>query len=729
MAITKDIVADYGADNTGVADVGPEFYTDFKADAAGQDATLTVPAGTYNFNSRPGGFFWAEGMTSLVVNATGSTWTSAGASGPILGSSHMAQAGINAVGGKSARLRTVSAGATQVRLTAQSASDGHISRAVVGSWMCIASFDIQGLFLSAYGWPPNAHFIDFVQITSVGADTIDFTPALRYTHSDQYPMLNAGSAFEGDSGGPATAYFLSPNWGNIKVFNGGTYDNTNLIHCEGLDFTMNGGVSSNLPIYPSVNKIWRANNHVISSGALMEVDKFVDEVYVDGGTYAQWHNQSSSVRYTSLKNASFTSINGTGKETVVDTCVVSGGINIGPTSQGTGETFICRDTSIGGGIAGGISSQGPSDLGVQQYQCTMTNGVLKIPLSSGTGFMTIFPPDPAGRNVVFWTSEGRSVSSFQVKSVTADSWPAADNQSSTPNVTITNGSNILQVSTSIFQASDVGKVIIVDSGRSSTLQMRSVITQFDNAGQVRIAENFTNSLSAVAKTVQWGTFNAYIQTSEPGGFPSTIPAGTTKIGFRVPPARMVYFENCTGTEQAVDLSQAAARNRPLNSYTKRQYSSLPTASSTGLRLSAAGALAGTGSVVPMFGFIQSIKFNVTKAYTGAQGTLNAGLGQFFVNLYIAGVQNQYNPRINVKVVGERVITPSGVTGAQTGDQNLSFGSVPAWIDAGFSPVLSANINAESASVWPEFTIEMITDQGFSTGPIAVAPLRLRLRAL
>ncbi len=67
------MVTDYGADNTGVADVTAKFYTDLKTDAQGQDLNLTTPAGSYNFATY-GGPSWLDGAGTVDVTATGATW-------------------------------------------------------------------------------------------------------------------------------------------------------------------------------------------------------------------------------------------------------------------------------------------------------------------------------------------------------------------------------------------------------------------------------------------------------------------------------------------------------------------------------------------------------------------------------------------------------------------------------------------------------------------------------
>lgn len=729
MAITKNIVTDYGADDTGVTATTTAFYTGFRTDSAGQDATLTIPDNgvghrTYKMASAGGGvnISWTKGTNSLVVNATGSTQTG----GVILGAVGFLDRGLDEPDGVSARIRSVGVGATRVQLTAATAA--YISRAVVGEWMCVNGFDVQGLFLSPYGVPPNAHFFDYVQITAVGVDTIDFTPALQYSYSDQWPCFNKGDAFGPDSGGAASVFFMDPGWKGSVTWNGGTFDNSNQIGCGGRDFTINGGDAVNNSLLMSANKSYRAINHTCSSGAVTEHDKLNDYVYVDGGSYGSWHCQSSSNRYLELRNASFTNINGTVKNTVIDGCTVAGGMLIGPAAYGTGEMLICRNTSFGGAIncIGAIDITLPSSI-------SMANGIITIPISNNNDTIRALVPDPYGRNIFFWGSNlGLDSGSSRILSVTADQWPPADYQTSTTNITITSSSNILQTSASLWAPGDVGKVIVVTNVGGT---FKSTITQYDSATQVRTEANFSVTLAAQSRTIQWGTCNIYVQTNETGGFPaSKLISGYSSIRLRSSGVRTVSFENCTGVEMAVDLSQAAARNRAYATYTKRSYTGeMPTAASSGQRLSAAGAVAGTGSNVLVTGFIQSLKINVITPYTGTgvPGALTAGLAQFGVNLNVNGTSTGFNPRINVKIAGERVFTP-GVTptGLQSGDTLPTLPS-GGWIRQGFDPVLSSSVTSEylaDNTKGPVFTIEMITDQGQFTGPTAVTPLRMRLRA-
>lgn len=735
MAITKNYVTDYGGDDTGVTP-SDALWTGFRVDAAGQDATLTFPDNgpghnTYALDLLAGGgtsISWSRGTNSLVVNATGTTLT--GDVNP-LGAVAYLNRGLDDVNGVSARIRSVNAGSTTVQLTAASAAAGYISRAVVGRWIHISGFDVQGLFLSPYGQPPNHHFFDYAQITEVGTDTITFTPALANSYSDQWPCFNKGDSGEIDSGGPASVYFLDTGWNGSVTFNGGTYNAGSQIGCGGRDFTINDATASNNSLLMSTNKSYRAINCTVSNAAT-EYDKLNDYVYISGGTYGSWHCQSSSNRYNELRSATFSNLNGTVKNTVVDSCTITGSALLGPAAYGIGETFIARNTSFGGVI----NAQGAIDTNLPSYMVSnvggwgMANGIITMPISTNNDIIRMMVPDPYGRNIFFWGSNlGLDSGSSRVLAVTADAWPASDNQTATTNITITSSSNILQTSASLFTSADVGRIMVIANVGGT---MKSPIIQYDSATQVRLADNFVTSLTAQSRSLQWGTCNIRVQTNDTGSWPSTkLLSGYSSIRLRSRGLRTVYFDSCTGTEQAVDLSQAAAQNKPFGSYTKRQYTGqLPTAASSGNRISAAGAVAGTGSRVPMTGFITSLKINVITPYTGAQGTLTAGIAQFGVNLNVNGTSTGFNPRINVKVAGERVFTPGvAATGGQSGD-TLPTLPANAWILNGFDPTMSTNVTTEylgNTSLGPVFTIEMITTQGDSTGPTSVTPLRMRMR--
>lgn len=196
----------------------------------------------------------------------------------------------------------------------------------------------------------------------------------------------------------------------------------------------------------------------------------------------------------------------------------------------------------------------------------------------------------------------------------------------------------------------------------------------------------------VVDLTQDGTYT-YVQTSLAGTFP-TIPQDSGKIYLHAQPSPQTTFTSCTGSADTLDVSQAPP-GQPIYSYSKRTF---------------------TGSVqisplAPVWGQIVSIKINVTKAYTGTQGTLTLNAGGLFHTVLVdgSGAQVLYAPVINVKTTGERDIFPSSVTGTQTGDSGLALGGLM-WMTEGYAPSFSSDISMESSGVWPSVTIEIITSQ-------------------
>jgi hypothetical protein len=109
---------------------------------------------------------------------------------------------------------------------------------------------------------------------------------------------------------------------------------------------------------------------------------------------------------------------------------------------------------------------------------------------------------------------------------------------------------------------------------------------------------------------------------------------------------------------------------------------------------------------------------------------------------VDGVDTTVGWGVNAKVTGRRVILPTNTVSnatAQSGDGPLL---VPAWtsslwLNTGFACFYkttaavpnvgsTVDISGESSSVWPDITVEILTDQGLSL-PVAVTPLRMRLR--
>lgn len=794
--LIANLTTDYGADPTGVA-IAQSSFLAMKAAAQGKRALISSAAGTYNIGTLP---TLIQGIGDITFINTGSTWTN----GFNFQTNHIAQKGIDDVNGKSARIQTVSPGATSVTLTAASASAGHISRFSVGQFMLVCGWSIQGQWLAPYSFPPNWAVFEFRQITSIVSNTLSFSQPLDFYYSSAWPEINRGDAFEVDAAGPASIFAIDLGWNGTTTVNDGTYNMGDLINCYRENFVMNGGQCTGLPIYPSVTNSYKVINHT-ATAALTEHDKLCTLVDLQGGSYAQWKCQSSSTHLLKMTGTTLTSLNGTPENTILDGCTITtnGAMKIGPIAYGrNADTFVAKNSSFAGVpdpsafLEKGFK-RGVTDPGVQGYMF-MSSGVITIPMSMGDGACRSLVPDSSGNQVRFWEGNSGTVGSFKVLSATSDSWPAVDDQTATVACTINARSYSLSVGTPTFSPGDVGKCIILPgmsnlaiAGVNCTITNASpgVFTyvpgnhQFPANFPIRFAANsgtlpsqivagttyyvsatglttntfqvsatpggasintsggsgtvgctnrgsdlntfisgFTDSqnvtlydyydapsgfdMSSVSRSIRWGTCNMYITTDQAGGLPNAGLYPNGKLNIRLPAARSVRFENCVGTgtsaQQATiaDLSQSAAWDRPIYSYSKRTYD---------------GTTGTSGAPsVNIQGKLVSIKVNVTKAYTGA-GTLNMGFSPFNNQKMVTGPSassyGSYGPRFNLKIAGERVITPGSTTGTQSGDSNLDLATA-VWFPDLTGCSISRDISAEPSGDWPSFTIEWILDQGF-----------------
>jgi hypothetical protein len=128
MTITANIVNDYSCPTDGTSDCRAAFLA-FKADAQGLDADLTVPAHTYQFLTNTGsndGYYLFEGIKSLVVHATGATFSDGGFSsgaGFFFGTRGQSDDRTH-----HARIATAQAGASTLTVI-----DGNVSRFTIGN--------------------------------------------------------------------------------------------------------------------------------------------------------------------------------------------------------------------------------------------------------------------------------------------------------------------------------------------------------------------------------------------------------------------------------------------------------------------------------------------------------------------------------------------------------------------------------------------------------------------
>lgn len=189
--------------------------------------------------------------------------------------------------------------------------------------------------------------------------------------------------------------------------------------------------------------------------------------------------------------------------------------------------------------------------------------------------------------------------------------------------------------------------------------------------------------------------NTLIYTDAPDPLPTFTGVLDPPTNFMPHPCRDVTVTNSVGCGAIVDLSTGNA-NRPLFEHVLRTL---------------------TGdiqqqSLMQCWGSLVSLRVNVTRAYTGSLSNLRVNIGGPFqavtINPDTLAVY-LWAPIVDLKVGGERIITPSGNTGVQSGDTLATVNAL--WLMQGVVPTLSADISGEASNLWPIYTVELFTNQG------------------
>jgi hypothetical protein len=381
--VAKNIVTDFGALCNGVTDDARAFVN-FNSWAKVQTlpVQLTIPSGATCAFLSSVGQWWAKDIKQLLVLGYGATITNNNSTddpGFFLGGRGVIQDNAH-----SARLATVSAGSSSITLL----NPSQTSLFSVGRYALIAGFDLQGLWQSPYGYPPNPHFFEYVKIASVDTSTgiITFETSLRNTYKSTWPNFNSGSRFEVDAGGPATLYALDSSWDTTVEYRGLTIDQKNFqTYANGRSVTYRDVKFTGQQCgVPTQNLVWQAID-VDMSGCFLEIDKINETVSFVGGTVYEIDIQSSSTDLLSMDATSVTHrLAGTPKK-FVGNKVSIGEFDPGALAFGRTDEVVCTHCAIATFNPKGVFTAGTVlDVGVNNYW-TMNNGVITIPNAYSTG--------------------------------------------------------------------------------------------------------------------------------------------------------------------------------------------------------------------------------------------------------------------------------------------------------------------------------------------------------
>jgi hypothetical protein len=550
--------------------------------------------------------------------------------------------------GCSARIASVSPGATSVMLLDTSLC----SRFTAGRWAVVTGFDLQGGFNSPYGYPPNPHFFDYVQISSTSncrsTGQISFSPALTNSYLSTWPHFNSGNAFEADQGGPATIYALDANWGGEVDIRGVTIVSSNQSIYQGRSTTLRDVtmIGSNC-IIPSQNESFTMINSTGTNCAI-EVDKIINRLTYRGTTLRRLMFQSSSTNLLTWDGGSLIlDMNGTPKVANISNLAVPI-MRLGPYAYGTPTSATCTNCVIANEIDSfGLAENGRNVGAIPFY--TVRGGVWSFPTSA---------------NVTGFADNGSGKVRLRVASTTGWTTGAIADKSSlfaTCAVPCTGGLVLTVV--------DSTHIDIQYNFKDVTWTGGGFI--HNTAEQERWAVPGTNILPSAFQGIGAPAFRVlgvtqdsagvHIATTLPDGYPIVPLNGSTSANIRVQ-APDWRCTNCSGNPQAAGDFNLAPGSRPIHSYANRTWTNNTTLSS-----------------IKLWGKVNSIKLNVTQAYTGSTPALRFNMSGFAYPPNQTVVQG-FNWNINLRQVGLRTITPSGVTcdtgrgpiaGACSGDSNLT----------------------------------------------------------
>lgn len=428
-----------GATCDGSTDTAPAFWAFRTWALANQGANtqvvLTIPNGSDcafqtnagNAGGRLNGVqnTFAAGINNLLVNGTGATLRAVGA-GFWLGAAGVCQVGLASASGCSARLQSVSPGATTVTLTASSLAAGYVSRFSTGDWVMIGGLDVQGLWNSPYGYPPNQSYFEWRQITNVNAGTgvITLDRPLANSYLSTWPNYNAGNNFEADAGGPATIWTVgqaTATWNTTQEYVGLSFVapsgqmNFPARNLTYRNVTFSGGMKGAIPTQNETFSAYNSTWPVID----VEVDKLIGTMTLDTVSMSLLQFQSNSVDTAIIRNSTFSNgLQGGGKRTEITDSSL-GNFLVGSYIYGNSSQLTCTRCTVGSWANAGA---GYDDLsGVM----SMSGGVISFPNTAATG------GDPAQKWVSpipmtgFFSTNGASgqystLGAFSVTGVTQD---------------------------------------------------------------------------------------------------------------------------------------------------------------------------------------------------------------------------------------------------------------------------------------------------------------------
>lgn len=616
-------------------------------------------------------------------------------------------------------------------LTADAVKDTHTAKVAdadadkfpLGQCVAILALDLQNSLNSQLSTPPSNQYFEFNRIvgksSAAGETTLTLKYPLQDTYKITYPLFYGGSESDPvarSGGGPATVFAMNPEWDmemtvrNLHHVGNGVTDD---LITSARRIHLIGGAADGGGPYPTMTEevcyedfVWGTKRY-----GRIEVDKLIGHAAFIRCQANEIAIQSASNRKLTVDAGSYEYILGSVRNTLLLGPIIKHELRWGPTFFGASETY----TAIG--VTSPFAGDNPRlddplansafNNFVNKY--TFDNGTFRIPMAS------------AGAKCNNWAVPGRWMvvndmagqfksmgSPFQILDVyedaddfcfdtTLNAAPVGPTTSQTVTITIATPGVVSWTGHGLPAGTPVTLTTTdaLPTGLAVDL-LYYVASAGLGADSFRLAA--TVGGSAINTTgSQSGTHTAY---ANPLHFqPISVP--------------QMYLAGCSGCKELVDHSSPKAWGKPPWSYAARQY-----AGNLGTDAQFIDKLHVRGNLV-------SLSVDVKRASAAPlEMTITADV---FDDL----IHADFELVINLEETGKRVLTPSGASGAETGDthDDGALAAEARWFSGDVTIVYSDTVaNLDDA---PVVDIEFETDQGVrsitvAAGPTQAHPERLSL---
>ena len=558
-----------------------------------------------------------------------------------------------------------------------------------GAPVMMGGFDLQSIWKSPFGFPPNLQFFDHLHVASVDAShkcdgitagaSVHFTTVLSNQYLSTWPNYNSGNAFQVDPGGPATLYALDPSWDAIIEVDNLTIDYSNQIYAKNDTIIYNNVVFTHNCAVPSENNLFKAINTNFGP-CIMEADKLVESMVTQNVTAGEFQFQSPSPKLWTDTGSTFSSLQGTPLVFTGTGTTVSSVMKLGAIGYGRSNASSCTNCSIASLTQGGINDNGLTH-GVQNTY-SMSGGVINV--SNGALYTSVVSNGGAAQLVVDSSAGWTTGQYLQVG-------PNAGVYGGVWQVTVDNPTHMTLVG-STFTITDSGYICSAGSVSSPNCPVEWA------APGSNIMFVGTNGIEAIGQVtaVTQDASQVHIATT---GLGSSFPSDVTAIITH--PAPIFNCSGCTGADAQIASLAQAPLNAPLYSYQTYTYPGT------------IGTTAQAGFM--MWGALSLLEMNVTSVSTSAtifhltQFDNWAG--------YLSGSTYRYNtsaggPAVDAHTSGDRKVNASGTVtcngsgGACSGSDVLTTPS-GVWLGGGGSGIQFKSTPSAGASI----TVTVQTNQG------------------